>query len=69
MVDEQKIALQVQAVNISQEDGTYTLFTLGENKLDDLLKEMDVEKNTNWSNIWKWLSEITKSIWKWICWF
>lgn len=46
LVDEKKMALAVQAVNISQEDyGTYALFALplGENTLEDLVKEMDEE--------------------------
>ncbi len=46
LVDEQKQALAVQAVNISQEDyGTYALFALplGEVALDDLIAEMDEE--------------------------
>lgn len=46
MVDEKKMALAVQAVNLSQEDyGTYALFAIpqGENSIQDLLKEMDVE--------------------------
>lgn len=46
LVDEKKMALAVQAVNISQEDyGTYALFALplGEVKLETLLAEMDEE--------------------------
>ncbi|MBO6879537.1 MULTISPECIES: M16 family metallopeptidase [Winogradskyella] len=46
MVDEQKQALQVQAVNISQEDyGMYALFglPLGDVSLDTLITEMDEE--------------------------
>ncbi len=46
LVDEKKMALAVQAVNISQEDyGTYALFALplGEVKLETLLSEMDEE--------------------------
>ena len=46
LVDEKKMALAVQAVNLSQEDyGTYALFALplGENSLDDLVAEMDDE--------------------------
>lgn len=46
LVDEQKKALQVQAVNISQEDyGIYALFALplGDIPLKDLLNEMDEE--------------------------
>ena len=46
MVDQQKKALTVQAVNLSQEDyGTYALFAIpqGNNKIQDLLKEMDIE--------------------------
>tara|TARA_Y100000815_G_scaffold70193_1_gene59107 strand:+ start:1701 stop:3020 length:1320 start_codon:yes stop_codon:yes gene_type:complete len=46
MVDEQKQALAVQAVNISQEDyGVYALFglPLGEVSLDTLVAEMDEE--------------------------
>lgn len=46
LVDEQKQALAVQAVNISQEDyGIYALFALplGEVPLTDLLSEMDEE--------------------------
>ncbi|EDP98491.1 pitrilysin family protein [Kordia algicida OT-1] len=46
LVDEKKMALAVQAVNLSQEDyGTYALFAipLGENSLDDLVAEMDIE--------------------------
>lgn len=46
MVDDKKMALQVAAVNLSQEDyGTYALFALpqGGNKIQDLLAEMDVE--------------------------
>lgn len=46
LVDEMKIALQVQAVNITQEDyGTYALFALplGDVKLETLISEMDEE--------------------------
>jgi zinc protease len=46
MVDEQKQALAVQAVNISQEDyGIYALFglPLGDVKLETLVAEMDEE--------------------------
>ncbi len=46
LVDEKKLALQVQAVNITQEDyGTYALFALplGDVKLETLLSEMDEE--------------------------
>lgn len=46
LVDEKKLALQVQAVNITQEDyGTYALFALplGDVKLDTLVAEMDEE--------------------------
>lgn len=46
MVDTKKMALAVQAVNISQQDyGVYALFSLplGEVSLDDLVKEMDEE--------------------------
>ncbi len=46
LVDRKKMALAVQAVNLSQEDyGTYALFgiPLGKNKLMDLLKEIDDE--------------------------
>ncbi|MFY0602539.1 MAG: insulinase family protein [Flavobacteriaceae bacterium] len=46
MVDTKKMALAVQAVNLSQEDyGTYALFSIpqGETKLNDLIKEMDAE--------------------------
>lgn len=46
MVDDKKMALQVGAINLSQEDyGTYVLYGLpqGENKLEDLIKEIDVE--------------------------
>jgi len=46
LVDEQKQALQVQAVNLSQRDGgIYALFALpvGETSLSDLLTEMDEE--------------------------
>ncbi len=46
MVDEQKQALAVQAVNISQEDyGIYALFALplGDVSLDTLITEMDEE--------------------------
>ena len=46
MVDTKKMALAVQAVNISQQDyGIYALFSLplGDVKLNDLIKEMDEE--------------------------
>jgi len=46
LVDEKKMALAAQAVNISQEDyGTYAVLALplGENSLDDLIAEMDDE--------------------------
>lgn len=46
MVDQKKMALQVQAVNISQEDyGTYALLALpqGETSLETLVAEMDEE--------------------------
>jgi predicted Zn-dependent peptidase len=46
MVDKKKMALAVQAVNISQQDyGIYALFSLplGEIALNDLVKEMDEE--------------------------
>lgn len=46
MVDTKKMALAVQAVNLSQEDyGTYALFGIpqGETKLMDLMKEVDEE--------------------------
>ena len=46
LVEDKKMALAVQAVNISQEDyGTYALFALplGDNTLDDLVAEMDDE--------------------------
>ncbi|QMU63241.1 MAG: insulinase family protein [Flavobacteriaceae bacterium] len=46
MVDTKKMALAVQAVNLSQEDyGVYALFSIpqGETKLSDLVKEMDAE--------------------------
>jgi predicted Zn-dependent peptidase len=46
MVDTKKMALAVQAVNISQQDyGVYALFSLplGKVTLDDLVKEMDEE--------------------------
>ena len=46
LVDDKKMALAVQAVNLSQEDyGTYALFALplGENTLEDLVKEIDDE--------------------------
>ena len=46
MVDTKKMALAVQAVNISQQDyGVYALFSLplGKVTLDDLIKEMDEE--------------------------
>ena len=46
LVDEKKMALQVGAINLSQEDyGTYILYGLpqGETKLDDIIKEIDEE--------------------------
>ena len=46
LVDDKKMALAVQAVNLSQEDyGNYILFALpqGDNTLEGLLKEMDEE--------------------------
>ncbi|MBG7611420.1 insulinase family protein [Polaribacter sp. BAL334] len=46
IVDDKKMALQVGAINLSQEDyGTYVLYGLpqGENKLEDLIKEIDEE--------------------------
>ena len=46
LVDNKKMALQAGAFNMSQEDyGTYILFALplGENSLNDLVKEIDVE--------------------------
>ncbi|MBT8270763.1 MAG: insulinase family protein, partial [Bacteroidia bacterium] len=46
IVDEKKMALQVGAINLSQEDyGTYVLFglPLGDVSLDDLLTEIDEE--------------------------
>jgi len=46
LVDDKKMALAVQAVNLSQEDyGIYALFALplGETTLDALVKEFDVE--------------------------
>ena len=46
MVDKKKMALAVQAANVSQQDyGIYALFAipLGEVALDDLIKEMDEE--------------------------
>ncbi len=46
LVDTKKMALQVGAINLSQEDyGTYVLFALpqGDNKIQDVLAEMDVE--------------------------
>ncbi|QTD36655.1 insulinase family protein [Polaribacter batillariae] len=46
MVDEKKMALAVQAANVSQQDyGIYALFALplGDVKLEDLVKEMDEE--------------------------
>ena len=46
IVDEKKMALQVGAFNISQEDyGVYVLFglPLGENSLDDIITEIDEE--------------------------
>ena len=51
MVDEKKMALAVQTVNLAQEDyGAYLMLALpvGENSLDSLLEEIDVEieKNT-----------------------
>ncbi|WP_298519638.1 pitrilysin family protein [uncultured Kordia sp.] len=46
LVEDKKMALAVQAVNLSQEDyGTYALFALplGKTTLEDLVKEMDDE--------------------------
>ncbi|RLD26975.1 MAG: insulinase family protein [Bacteroidetes bacterium] len=46
LVDEKKMALQVGAFNISQEDyGMYVLFglPLGDNSLDNIIKEIDAE--------------------------
>jgi predicted Zn-dependent peptidase len=46
LVDEKKMALQVGAINLSQEDyGTYILYGLpqGETKLADIIKEIDEE--------------------------
>ena len=46
LVDEKKMALQVGAINFSQEDyGMYIIYglPLGDNKLDDLRKEIDEE--------------------------
>ncbi len=46
MVDDKKMALQVGAINFSQEDyGTYILYGLpmGENSLESLISEMDEE--------------------------
>ena len=46
LVDDKKMALAVQAVNISEEDyGTYALFAIpqGDVKLEDLLAQMDEE--------------------------
>jgi predicted Zn-dependent peptidase len=46
LVDQKKMALQVAAVNISQEDyGTYAIFglPLGDNSLNDLIVEIDDE--------------------------
>ena len=46
IVDDKKMALQIGAFNFSQEDyGLYIIYglPLGENSLDDLLKEIDVE--------------------------
>ena len=46
LVDEKKMALQAGAINLSQEDyGAYIIFglPLGENSLDDLVKEIDEE--------------------------
>jgi len=46
LVDEKKMALQVGAINVSEEDyGMYIIYglPLGENKLSDLIKEIDEE--------------------------
>ena len=46
MVNEKKMALAVQTVNLAQEDyGAYLMLALpvGENSLDSLLEEIDVE--------------------------
>lgn len=46
LVDTKKMTLQVGAINLSQEDyGTYILYglPLGETKLEDIIKEIDVE--------------------------
>ncbi len=46
IVDDKKMALQVGAINLSQEDyGTYVVFglPLGDTSLDDLIKEIDEE--------------------------
>jgi predicted Zn-dependent peptidase len=46
LVDEKKMALQVGAINLAQEDyGTYIVYglPLGETKLDDLVAEIDEE--------------------------
>ena len=46
MVDEKKMALAVQTVNLAQEDyGAYLMLALpvGEKSLDSLLEEIDVE--------------------------
>jgi predicted Zn-dependent peptidase len=46
IVDEKKMALQIGAINLSQEDyGLYIIYglPLGNNSLDDILKEIDEE--------------------------
>ena len=46
MVDDKKMALAVQTINLAQEDyGTYLMLALpvGENTLEDLLSEIDIE--------------------------
>ena len=46
LIDEKKMALQVGAINVSEEDyGMYIIYglPLGENKLSDLMKEIDEE--------------------------
>ena len=46
MVDDKKMALAVQTINLAQEDyGTYLMLALpvGENTLEDLLPEIDIE--------------------------
>jgi predicted Zn-dependent peptidase len=54
LVDDKKMALQVGALNFSQEDyGMYIIYAmpLGKVKLTDLLKEIDVEVNTLQNNL------------------